>query len=114
MQHGGTPNLSAHIRAIPSPGSYLAPWFHPPEPVVRTLPRTVWERLSPAGQRITRAIVREGGSLEEEAEEEEENLPGWAPDWEGTEGGGSVDNQLHKGTVVDDPWNPALVRVSDG
>lgn len=37
----------------------------------------------------------------------------WAPDWEGDKGGGSVDNALHTGAVVDDPWNEELVRVGN-
>ena len=60
----------------------------------RDMPRAVFEQLSPAGQRCCRNIVSD-----------EPVSTTWAPDWEGTQGGGSVDNQLHKGEVVDDPWN---------
>jgi hypothetical protein len=48
--HGGTPNLSEHVRAIPSAGSYLAPWYRPPGRVQRTLPYEIYTALSPAGQ----------------------------------------------------------------
>ena len=58
------------------------------------MPRAVFEQLSAAGQRCCRNIVSD-----------EPVSTTWAPDWEGTQGGGSVDNQLHKGEVVDDPWN---------
>lgn len=52
--HGGTPNLSDEVRAIPSVQFY-APWFR--DPVRRALPRIAWETLSEHGQRISRYAI---------------------------------------------------------
>lgn len=54
--HGGTPNLSDEVRAIPSV-QYYAPWFR--DPVRRALPRDAWNRLSDHGQRISRYSILE-------------------------------------------------------
>ena len=57
--HGGTPNLSNDVRAIPSVQFY-APWFR--DPVRRALPRAAWEQLSDHGRRVSRyAIMDDGG-----------------------------------------------------
>ena len=52
--HGGTPNLSNELRAIPNI-EYYAPWFH--EPMVRSMPRYLYEDLSDHAQQICRYIV---------------------------------------------------------
>ena len=52
--HGGTPNLSNELRAIPNI-EYYAPWFH--EPMVRSMPRYLYESLSDHAQQICRYIV---------------------------------------------------------
>ena len=52
--HGGTPNLSDEVRALPN-CEYYAPWFR--EPMRRALPREVWETLSDHAQTICRYIV---------------------------------------------------------
>ncbi len=57
--HGGTPNLSTEVRAMPNI-EYMAPWFRS-EAVVRSMERTMWETLSPHAQRITRFIVGDPG-----------------------------------------------------
>ena len=36
-QHGGTPNLSKEVRAIPHPGTFWAPWYRGGE-LTRNLP----------------------------------------------------------------------------
>ncbi len=56
--HGGTPNLSDEVRALPN-CEYYAPWFR--EPLRRTLPREMWETLSDHGKKITRYIVADPG-----------------------------------------------------
>ena len=52
--HGGTPNLSNELRAIPNI-EYYAPWFH--EPMARSMPRPLYESLSEHAQQICRYIV---------------------------------------------------------
>ncbi len=52
--HGGTPNLSDEVRAIPN-AEYYAPWYR--EPMSRCVPREVYENLSDHGRRICRYIV---------------------------------------------------------
>ena len=52
--HGGTPNLSNELRAIPNIEFY-APWFH--EPMARSMPREIYRSLSKHGQQICRYIV---------------------------------------------------------
>lgn len=56
--HGGTPNLSDEVRAIPN-AEYYAPWFREPMPV--SMPREIFENLSEHGRRICRYIVAEPG-----------------------------------------------------
>ena len=52
--HGGTPNLSNEVRAIPSV-QYCAPWFR--DPARRALPRSAWHGLSEHGKQISRYAV---------------------------------------------------------
>jgi hypothetical protein len=52
--HGGTPNFSKEVRAIPNIEVY-APWFHCPMP--RFMPRGVYDTLSARGKRLCRYIV---------------------------------------------------------
>jgi len=52
--HGGTPNLSDELRAIPNV-EYYAPWFR--EPMVPGITRADHRRLSDHAQRITRHLV---------------------------------------------------------
>ena len=53
--HGGTPNLSRDVRAMPNI-EYFAPWFRS-EAVVRSMPYNQWKSLSPHGQRISRFVM---------------------------------------------------------
>jgi len=57
--HGGTPNLSRDIRAMPNV-EYYAPWFRS-EGIMRCMPYSQWERLSPHAQRISRYVVCDEG-----------------------------------------------------
>ena len=57
--HGGTPNLSRDIRAMPNV-EYYAPWFRS-EGIMRCMPYEQWEKLSPHAQRISRYVVCERG-----------------------------------------------------
>lgn len=52
--HGGTPNLSDEVRAIPNVEFY-APWFR--EPMLPCITRADHRRLSAHGQRITSHLV---------------------------------------------------------
>ena len=52
--HGGTPNVSDHIRAIPNLEFY-APWFR--EPVIPGITRADHRKLSPHAQNLTRFLV---------------------------------------------------------
>ena len=56
--HGGTPNLSDQVRAIPNT-EYHAPWYR--EPMRRSMPREIYESLSEHGQYIARYVVAEAG-----------------------------------------------------
>ncbi len=57
--HGGTPNLSRDVRAMPNV-EYYAPWFRS-EGIMRAMPYEQWERLSPHAQRICRYVVCDKG-----------------------------------------------------
>lgn len=57
--HGGTPNLSRDVRAMPNV-EYYAPWFRS-EGIIRAMPYEQWEKLSPHAQRICRYVVCEKG-----------------------------------------------------
>ena len=52
--HGGTPNLSDEIRAIPNL-EYFAPWYRERTP--RSMPREIYDTLSDHGKDIARYIV---------------------------------------------------------
>jgi ectoine hydroxylase-related dioxygenase (phytanoyl-CoA dioxygenase family) len=56
--HGGTPNLSNEVRAIPNI-EYYAPWFR--EPLSISMPREIYDGLSKHGQSISRYIVADKG-----------------------------------------------------
>lgn len=49
--HGGTPNLSREIRAMPNV-EYMAPWYEDPN-FQRAMPYEIWAALSPHAQRIS-------------------------------------------------------------
>lgn len=57
--HGGTPNLSRDVRAMPNV-EYYAPWFRS-EGIMRAMPYEQWEKLSPHAQRICRYVVCDKG-----------------------------------------------------
>lgn len=57
--HGGTPNLSRELRAMPNI-EYYAPWFRS-EGVMRCMPYSQWEKLSAHGQRISRFVMCDKG-----------------------------------------------------
>ncbi len=52
--HGGTPNLSDEVRAIPN-CEFHAPWYREPWRV--SMPRSVYETLSDHGKKISQYIV---------------------------------------------------------
>ena len=52
--HGGTPNLSDEVRAIPN-AEFYAPWFYEPTPV--SMPREIYDSLSDHAREICRYIV---------------------------------------------------------
>lgn len=56
--HGGTPNLSDEVRAIPN-AEYFAPWYREPSGVA--MPRHTYDTLTPHGQHLCRYIVAEHG-----------------------------------------------------
>lgn len=57
--HGGTPNLSRDVRAMPNV-EYFAPWFRS-EAIVRSMSFERWQNLSPQAQRISRYVVCDKG-----------------------------------------------------
>jgi hypothetical protein len=57
--HGGTPNLSREVRAMPNV-EYFAPWFRS-EALIRSMPFDMWRTLSPHAQRISRYVVCDPG-----------------------------------------------------
>ena len=52
--HGGTPNLSKEIRAIPN-AEFFAPWYREPMPI--SMPREIYDSLSDHAKNIARYIV---------------------------------------------------------
>jgi hypothetical protein len=52
--HGGTPNLSDEVRAIPNV-EFWAPWYREQAPIC--MPRTIYDTLSEHGKRLCRYIV---------------------------------------------------------
>ncbi|MDW3176816.1 MAG: phytanoyl-CoA dioxygenase family protein [Acidimicrobiia bacterium] len=57
--HGGTPNLSSDVRAMPNI-EYWAPWFRS-EGINRCMPHDLWVSLSEHAQRISRYVVCDPG-----------------------------------------------------
>ncbi len=57
--HGGTPNLSREVRAMPNV-EYMAPWFRS-EALIRSMSYETWRGLSPHAQRLSRYIVCDRG-----------------------------------------------------
>ena len=57
--HGGTPNLSREVRAMPNV-EYFAPWFRS-EALIRSMSYATWQTLSPHAQRICRYVVCDQG-----------------------------------------------------
>lgn len=53
--HGGTPNLSRDVRAMPNV-EFMAPWFRS-EALIRSMSHDTWTTLSPHAQRVSRYIV---------------------------------------------------------
>jgi ectoine hydroxylase-related dioxygenase (phytanoyl-CoA dioxygenase family) len=53
--HGGTPNLSRDVRAMPNV-EYFAPWFRS-EALIRAMSFERWRTLSEHAQRISRYVV---------------------------------------------------------
>jgi hypothetical protein len=53
--HGGTPNLSREVRAMPNV-EYFAPWFRS-EALIRSMSYETWQGLTPHAQRICRYVV---------------------------------------------------------
>ena len=57
--HGGTPNLSNEVRAIPN-AEFYAPWFR--EPLQTSMPHNIFKTLSGQGQRVCRYIAAPVGA----------------------------------------------------
>lgn len=57
--HGGTPNLSRDVRAMPNV-EYFAPWFRS-EALMRSMSYETWRTLTPHAQRICRYVVCDRG-----------------------------------------------------
>ena len=55
--HGGTPNLTSEMRAIPN-CIFLAPWFR--ERQLPAMPREMFDLLSEHGRRICESVVADG------------------------------------------------------
>lgn len=53
--HGGTPNLSREVRAMPNV-EYFAPWFRS-EALQRSMSYDTWRTLTPHAQRLARYVV---------------------------------------------------------
>lgn len=56
--HGGTPNLSDQVRAMPN-AEFHAPWYR--EPLDISMPREIFDGLSAHAQKISRYIVAQSG-----------------------------------------------------
>lgn len=59
--HGGTPNLSREVRAMPNV-EFMAPWFRS-EALIRSMDHDTWRSLSPHAQRLSRYIVCDEGEV---------------------------------------------------
>ena len=57
--HGGTPNLSREVRAIPNV-EYFAPWYR--EQAAISMPYEIWQTLSDHGRKICRHIVADSST----------------------------------------------------
>ncbi len=57
--HGGTPNLSDHVRAIPN-AEFFAPWYR--EPSRPCMPRAIHDGLSEYGKQLCRHLVADPGT----------------------------------------------------
>lgn len=57
--HGGTPNLSDHVRSIPNV-EYWAPWYR--EPTYKCMPRDIFEQLTDHGKNLCEYIVADPGA----------------------------------------------------
>ncbi|HEY5662945.1 MAG TPA: phytanoyl-CoA dioxygenase family protein [Ilumatobacter sp.] len=57
--HGGTPNLSREVRAMPNV-EFFAPWFRS-EALIRSMSFDTWRTLSPHAQRLARYVVAHPG-----------------------------------------------------
>ena len=55
--HGGTPNLSNEVRAMPN-AEFLAPWYNERMPL--SMPRVIFDTLSDHGKDTCRRIVADG------------------------------------------------------
>ncbi len=71
--HGGTPNVSDEVRAIPNVEFY-APWYIEPQP--RSVPREIYDSLSDHAKHVCRFIKAEPG--EDLVTGVRENF-GWSP-----------------------------------
>ena len=58
--HGGTPNVSDELRAIPNV-EYYAPWFIEPQP--KSIPREIFNTLSEHGKHVCRFVVPDQGDV---------------------------------------------------
>lgn len=56
--HGGTPNLSDHVRAIPNV-EFWAPWYR--EQTRKCMPRKIYDGLSDHGKRVCQYLVADPG-----------------------------------------------------
>ncbi len=56
--HGGTPNLTDEVRAIPN-AEFYAPWFYEPTPI--SMPYEIYETLSDHGRHICRYMAARPG-----------------------------------------------------
>ncbi|MDH3753689.1 MAG: phytanoyl-CoA dioxygenase family protein [Acidimicrobiia bacterium] len=59
--HGGTPNLSREVRALPNI-EYFAPWFRS-EGIIRSMPYERWKELSDHGRRVSRLVMCGPGEI---------------------------------------------------
>lgn len=93
--HGGTPNLSKAVRALPGV-SFVAPWYagNGSRNFRRRIPRSVFQQFaSPLARRSSAHLA---------SNDDEVDSGSWRPDWntEAGEGGGGPRNSEHKGLVV--------------
>ena len=95
MRAGGTPNLSNHVRSIPS-ATFCAPWFNPSAATnarLRSLPHPVFKSLSARGQEVAKGLAAEDG---------DHDVLFWEPDWDTATmvGGGGDFAAAYKGQTV--------------